>query len=217
MTVAVLLPTFNEAESIEEMIKRVRKVDKDYDIYVVDSGSKDGTVEKAKGMDVKVITLSDRGKGIAIKKAFSEIDTDFLVLLDSDTSYAPEEIPLFLKQLENCDVVLGSRFNGEIEKGSMTGMNRFGNKALTFIASTLYGGRITDVCSGFWAFSKKAYKSMDIDAKHFSLEANFYIECSKKKLRVCEIPIRYGVRKGETKLNVMHGFDIGLYLIRKRV
>lgn len=217
MTIAVILPTFNEAESIEEMIKRVKAVNENYIIYVVDSGSTDGTIEKAKNQQVNLIELKERGKGIAIKKAFQEIDADVVVLLDSDTSYAPEEIPFLMKQLDQCDVVLGSRFMGEIEKGSMTGLNKFGNRSLTAIASTLYGRSISDVCTGFWAFNKKAYKSMEIDAKHFSLEANFYIECVKKKLKLCEIPIKYGVRKGETKLNVMHGIDIGLYLIKNRL
>ena len=69
----------------------------------------------------------------------------------------------------------------------------------------LYWKGASDICSGFWAFRKDAYKRMDIDAPHFSLEANFYVECVKKKLRLREVPITYGVRKGETKLTIAHG------------
>ncbi|MDD5171621.1 MAG: glycosyltransferase family 2 protein [Candidatus ainarchaeum sp.] len=217
MKVCVLLPTLNEAESIADMIARVRKVDSSYEICVVDSGSTDGTVEIAEKAGAKLITLDVKGKGLAIKKAFSEIDSDAAVLLDSDMSYAPEEIPKLLKALENYDVVVGSRFKGNIEKGAMRTTNRLGNMGLTTIANVLYWKPVSDVCSGFWAFRKDAYKKMDIDARHFSLEANFYTECAKKKLMLCEVPISYGTRKGETKLTVFHGIDIGIYLIRKRI
>ena len=128
-----------------------------------------------------------------------------------------EEIPKLIKALDDCDVVVGSRFKGKIEDGAMKGVNRLGNMALTAMGNVLYWKGASDICSGFWAFRKEAYKKMDIDAPHFSLEANFYVECVKKKLRLHEVPITYGIRKGETKLTIAHGFDIGLYLLRKRL
>ena len=217
MRACVLLPTLNEAESVGEMIERVRKADPEYVVYVVDSGSTDGTVEIARKAGARIITLEERGKGIAIKKAFGSITEEAAVLLDSDISYAPEEIPKMLAALERCEVVVGSRFRGSIEKGAMSALNRFGNRMLTLMANLLYGKRISDVCSGFWAFRKGAYKAMAIDARHFSIEANFYAECARRKMSLCEVPITYGTRRGQTKLNVFHGFDIGLYLVRKRL
>lgn len=216
MEVCVLLPTLNEADSIKEMIERVRKVNPDYNIYVVDSGSTDGTIEVAKQEGAKLIELGEKGKGLAIKKAFSLIEEEIAILLDSDTSYAPEEIPDLLQALDGCDVVLGSRFRGRIMEGSMKTQNRLGNRLLTLLARFLYWKPVSDVCSGFWAFRKDAYKSMDINARHFSLEANFYVECAKKRLKLCEVPITYGIRRGETKLNVFHGFEIGWYLLGRR-
>lgn len=217
MKTAILLPTLNEVEAIGEMIKRVRVINPEFDIYVVDSGSTDGTVDIAKNENARIISLSERGKGLAIKKAFLEVDCDQLVLLDSDSSYMPEEIPVLLKALEVCDVVVGSRFAGKIEEGSMKGLNRFGNKMLTLLGDVLYGRNKTDLCSGFWAFKRESYKKMTIDAKHFSLEANLFVECSKHKLRLCEVPITYGKRQGQTKLSPLHGFEIGGYLLRRRV
>jgi glycosyltransferase involved in cell wall biosynthesis len=217
MRVCVLLPTLNEAESIAEMIDRVRKVDASYIIYVVDSGSTDGTADIAKTHGARLITLNVRGKGLAIKKAFQDIDEDIAILLDSDTSYLPEEIPKLIKALEGCDVVVGSRFKGKIEKGAMKSLNRFGNKVLTNTASILHGKPISDICSGYWGFRKDAYKKMDINARHFSLEANFYVETVKKKLKLCEIPITYTQRRGETKLRLSDGLEIGTYIITKRM
>lgn len=217
MKICVLLPTLNEAECIKNVIERVKKIGPDYSIYVVDSGSTDGTVEIAKKAGAKLIILREKGKGFAIRKAFQEIDEDLAVLLDSDASYAPEEIPNLLRKLENCDMVVGSRFKGRIEKGSMSTVNRVGNHALTAIANTLYGKQITDVCSGFWALKKKAYKSMDVDAKHFELEVNFYVECAKKGMKLCEVPISYCTRRGRSKLTMLHGLEIGLYLLLRRI
>lgn len=215
MSTCILLPTYNEAGSIREMIERVRKVG-DFSIYVVDSGSTDGTVEIAKASGASIILLKKRGKGIAIKEAFEKIDDDLAILLDSDASYLPEEIPVLLKALETCDVVVGSRFRGKIEDGSMKPLNRIGNQMLTSLGNLLYGKGKSDLCSGFWGFTKKAYKSMVIDAPHFELEANFFAESAKRKLEFCEVPITYGVRQGETKLSPLHGLNIGLYLILKR-
>ncbi len=216
MSVCVLLPTLNEVDSIGEMIDRVRKVDREFKIYVVDSGSTDGTVEEAEKRGVSLIKLKEKGKGRAIRKAFQEIDEDIAVLLDSDTSYAPEEIKKLLSRIPDYDVVLGSRFRGEIRRGSMKTINKLGNRLLTLWANILYGKKISDVCSGFWVFSRKAYREMEIDARHFSLEANFYAECAKRGFSLFEVPITYGVRRGETKLNIFHGFEIGWYLFQKR-
>jgi len=217
MDICVLLPTLNEAESIRDMVRRVGNACPGCRIVVVDSGSTDGTTDIAKSQGAAIIELREKGKGRAIKKAFEEINADIVILLDSDMSYAPEEIPLLLRMLDGCDVVVGSRFKGKIGKGSMKGLNRFGNEMLTRFANLLYGKPISDVCSGFWAFRNKAYKGMEIDARHFSLEANFFVECSRKNLRICEVPITYGVRLGETKLSVTHGFDIAAYLLQKRL
>lgn len=216
MMICVLLPTYNEVDSIKEVIERVRRVDPSFLICVVDSGSTDGTAELAKKSGARLITLEKRGKGIAIKKAFEEIDADAIVLLDSDASYFPEEVPSLLAKLEGCDVVLGSRFSGTIEKGSMKALNRFGNRFLTTLANLLYGKKNTDVCSGFWAFSKKAYKNMNIDARHFELEANFFVQCAKRGFGLCEVPITYGVRQGQAKLSPLHGIKIAWYLFSRK-
>jgi dolichol-phosphate mannosyltransferase len=215
-SVAVLLPTLNEVASIKQMISKVRTINPDYNIYVVDSGSTDGTVDAVAQTGAKLISLKIKGKGLAIKKAFEEIDEDVAVLLDSDMSYFPEEIPLLIRQLDRSEVVVGSRFKGDIEDGAMSSLNKFGNQRLTDMAKIIYGREISDVCSGFWAFRKDAYKKMNITAPHFSLEANFFSEVSNKGMRLAEVPIRYGKREGETKLNPLHGIDIGLFLIKNR-
>lgn len=211
-----MLPTLNEADSIEEMVARVKKVGPSYKICVVDGGSSDGTDELARKAGASVISVK-RGKGLAVKKAFSAIGSGTLVLLDSDSSYSPEEMPLLLGKLKGCEAVVGSRFRGRIEPGAMGLTNRIGNACLTWLANSLYGVGTTDLCSGFWAFKRKAFKKMEIDARHFTLEANFYVECATKNLKLCEVPITYCKRKGRTKLRITDGLEIGAYLVKKKL
>lgn len=216
MSIAILLPTLNEEASIGSVIDEVKEAGGDgWGVVVVDSGSKDRTVEIALAKGAAVIRLPMRGKGIAVRKAFREIDADYLVMIDSDRSYRPEDIRKILEKLGECDVVVGSRFKGTIEKGAMPFTNRIGNLGLNLLAGVLYGKNVSDVCSGMWGFRRATYKKFDIDAKHFELEANFFVEAVHRNLGFCEIPIGYRVREGVSKLGILDGVAIGLYLIRK--
>ena len=216
MSVTVLLPTYNEEENISAMIESVRSVSKEWKILVVDGGSTDRTVELAKKAGAEIFIFPERGKGKAIAAAFSREGADQLVLLDADMSYPPSEIPKLLSRLEECEVVVGSRFSGSIENGAMSGTNRLGNRLLTFIGNLLYGGSITDLCSGLWAFRKSAYKNMLITAPHFELEANFFSECMKKRMKLCEVPISYKKRGGKAKISMIDGLRIGAFLLSNR-
>lgn len=199
------------------MIKAIRKVSKKYHICVVDSGSTDMTVPIVYKLDVDVLNVEGRGKGKAVAKAFMRLDYDAVVLLDSDMSYCPSDIPAMLKALKNDKVVVGNRFGGIIEEGAMSPVNHIGNNLLTIAAYMLYGEMVFDVCSGFWAFRKEAYKRMTIDAVHFSLEANFYCQCVKHGFNIATVPITYKRRRGQSKLNIFDGFQIFSYLISKRL
>lgn len=217
MTVTVLLPTYNEEENIREMIDSISAVSDEFEIIIVDSGSTDRTAEITRKKGKKIIVINKRGKGLAVMHALRGITSDYLIMLDSDLTYPASEIPKMLNKLKTCDVVIGSRFNGAIEDGAMTPVNRLGNVFLTFLARFGYGRPISDVCSGMWGFTKKAYKSMNIDAPHFELEANFFVESVKHNLKICEVPIIYKKRGGQTKLSIKDGFRIAWYLVRKRI
>jgi len=216
MSVTVLLPTYNEEENISGMISSIHSVSQEWKILVVDGGSTDRTVELARKAGADIFIFPERGKGKAISAAFAREDADTLVLLDADMSYPPSEIPKLLARLSECDVVVGSRFSGSIEEGAMKGINKFGNRCLTFLGNLLYGGRITDLCSGLWAFRKEAYKKMRITAPHFELEANFFTECMRKKMKLCEVPIEYKKRGGTAKISVADGFRIFSFLLSNR-
>lgn len=216
MSLTILLPTYNEEENIGKMIDDIRAVSKNYDIVVVDSGSEDNTQKIAKQKKAKLIVINKRGKGLAVKHALDRLNSDYLIILDSDLSYPPTEIPKVLFALKRYDVVLGSRFKGSVEHGAMTSVNAFGNKFLTMLAHLVHLKQVSDVCTGMWGFTKKAYKSMVIDAPHFELEANFFIEAVKKNMKICEVPIAYKKRGGKSKLSIKDGFKIAMYLLKRR-
>ncbi|MEW6528538.1 MAG: glycosyltransferase family 2 protein [Candidatus Micrarchaeota archaeon] len=218
LSIAILIPTFNEEEGIGELIDQVRRISGDkWTIYVVDSQSTDQTVEIAKLKGVKIINTIERGKGLAINTAFQKIDDEFVVVIDADLSYDPKDIPRILEKLNKYDVVLGSRFKGNIENNSMSVINKFGNFMLNVLANILYFKNVSDVCTGIWGFTKKTYKSMVIDAPHFELEANFFTQAIKKKFTICEVPISYKKRAGISKLGIIDGFKIALYLIKSKM
>jgi len=189
----ILLPTLNEEPSIGKTVSGIRRISRGYHILVVDGGSSDSTRSIAKKAGAQVLLVRG-GKGLAVRKAFRQIRSSCAVLLDADLSYSPSEIPLLLSALRDSDVAAGSRFKGKIAPNAMSLVNRVGNIFLSCLASLLYGARTTDVCCGFWAFSKKAYKKMEIDAQNFELEANLYAQCAKKGLKVADVRITYSRR-----------------------
>lgn len=215
-SVSILLPTLNEEANIEKMITGIRSVSPDYELAVVDGLSTDRTVEIAKGLGARIILEKRRGKGFAVKRAFQEIDSDYLIMLDADQTYPVDAIPLFLEKLKEYDVVIGSRFKGVIKDGSMSGINYVGNMMISLFATAVYFRHISDVCTGMWGFTRKAYKSMDITAHTFELESNLFAQAAKKKLRSIELPIEYAKRGGNSKVQLVDGVKDCVFLLRER-
>lgn len=218
MDVTILLPTLNEENGIGPMIERIRKTcDFDYEIVVADGGSTDKTIERARHGGAVILPISQRGKAKAIGPAFQQINSPYLVLVDSDMSYEPADISKILGALKENQVCLGSRFLGTIEPGAMSPVNRFGNIALSRLASKLFDLRVSDVCTGLWGFRKEAYKNMKIDSTHFELEVNFYAEIARQGMTLAEVPITYRKRAGKSKLMVWDGITIASYLMKRKL
>jgi len=165
-----------------------------------------------------VIVEPTKGKGRAVRRGFESVNGDFIFMLDSDYTYPATYIPRMLEVLEQGhDVVIGSRLKGMMEEGAMSRINLVGNRLLAFMASILYGIRISDLCTGYWGFRKKVIKDLELDAIGFELEANMFIQIAKKGYRVAEVPIYYRRRRTSPKLSSLKdGFKIGWTLITKR-
>ncbi len=221
--VTILLAALNEEEGIAHVldeipVDRLRNNGYQLEVLVVDGQSTDGTVDVASRRGATVIPQEGRGKGSAVRTGLRQSPSNYVVMLDADHTYPSEEIPTFLDMLEHdIDIVVGSRLRGMIEDGAMSPINVFGNRALSFLASSLYGRRISDVCSGMWAFGPRALKKLHLNSVGFELEAEIFAEAVKHGLRIREVPISYRRRKGEGKLgNIRDGLVIAAKLLRRR-
>ena len=213
--VTFLLPAYNEERSIGTMLQQVSEYPKSK-VIVVDNNSDDKTAEIAKKRGVIVLQEHKQGKAHAIKRGFEHIKTNFVVMLDADNTYDPQDAKKLLKPLmeDKADVVLGSRILGKREKGSISHFNLFGNYLLSFFASLLFSN-VSDVCTGYWAFKKNVidqFLQEGINSDGFDLEVEMFSKISKNKFRVIEIPILYKKRSDSPKLNSVND---GIKILKK--
>ncbi len=214
--VTVILPTLNEGKAIRQVIEEIKHLPIKAEIMVVDGLSKDKTVDIAKELGVRVIYETRKGKGIAVRKALKRVVTPYIVMIDADGTYPTEVIVEFCEQLSKYDVVKGDR--SWHDKGAMSKTHRFGNWALSLLASILYRKRVRDVCSGLWAMKRERVRKFNLVSDGFTLEADLFINTVRAKCSFKELPIVYSKRiQGEkAKLMLSDGFKIGWFLVKKR-
>jgi len=213
----VILPTRNEGGALGKVIDEIRMLPLEARIIVTDYKSIDSTREEALSRGVELIDEPQEGKGIAVRNVLGMIHSGDIILMDADHTYPPCCIPDILVELSHGqDVVIGYRCWKE--KGSMSFMNRVGNFALSFLASTLYNYRVRDVCSGMWGFKASAVKDFNLTSKGFTLEADFLTNAVKAGHSISQVAIHYQPRlAGKAKLNTWDGFKIGLFLLKRRL
>ena len=214
--VCVLVPTLNEAETISDIVKSF--VSAGYRVLVIDGHSTDDTRKLAKEAGAEVIVQTGKGKGQAVQQAFAAIEDEYLVMIDGDGTYLPEEIDTMLEPVlaGQADHVIGDRL-ANFSSGAFTKLNLIGNKIINRMFGFIYGGLLKDILSGYRAFNKNAYKWIELDATGFEVETEITVECVKKDLRIVEVPITYLPRRkgAETKLNpVMDGARIGMTIFK---
>ena len=221
--VSIILPALDEEEAVGKVIDEIPKKDMEergyrVEILVVDNGSTDRTREIAEAKGAKIIVEPTKGKGRAVRTAFESVSGDFIFMLDADYTYPATYIPQMLEALEEgYNVVLGSRLKGQRAEGAMSKLNLIGNRLLAFIANTLYGTRISDLCTGYWGLTREVVENLELDATGFQLEANMFTEIAKKGYRIAEVAILYRRRLTPTKLSSLEdGLRIGRTLITKR-
>ena len=207
---SVIIPCYNEEESITECIKRVPEMGKFTEIIVVDDGSTDGTKDIVKTLlsrynNLKLISYSpNKGKGFAVRKGFDAAKGDILMILDADMAVPPEELCRFFTVVEEdkADAVNGTRMVYPMEEGAMTGLRHFGNKIFALIFTLLMKRRITDTLCGTKVILKKDYKRMQMGKCPWG-DFDILIGIAKLNLRMKEIPIHYKKRKkGKSKMRI---------------
>ena len=214
----ILLPAYNEEKAIGPLLREIREeVHIPHKILVVDNASTDRTAQISQAEGAFVFPVPTKGKGNAVREAISQLDTPFVVMMNSDLTYPPKHVEtmhLLLKHV--APVVIGSR--SLVERGAMPFVNSVGNSMLSALASALYGRHIWDLCSGRWGFRTEVLKSFSLTSVGFSLEADLFICTVKGKHPWAQIPIGYRARLDgdRPKLRVADGLKIGSFLVQRR-
>ena len=193
---SIILPCLNEEKSIGRCIDSIKQnTPKNTEIIVVDNGSKDRSKEIALNKNVTIISEPKKGYGNAYKKGLSIANNKNIIMVDCDCSYNYNDIPRFIDNLNNHDLVIGNRF-AKPDKGAMHPLNKIGNLILKILLR-FKGVKYTEVCTGFVGIKKnKIPKDLKSPGMEFSSE--FLIKT--KNLNSKEIPIRFHKRIGKPKL-----------------
>ncbi len=223
--VSVVIPAYNEEKTIGETLFRINRametIGIPYEIIVVDDGSSDRTRVLAEGH--KTIVLSNgtnKGKGHALQRGFRNAMGNIIITIDADGSHKPEEIPRLLKPLlKGADIVAGSRFLGNREKGSVKKLNFVGNYLFNLLILLLTRKRITDSQTGFRAFKKKVIQEIVITSNGYEIETELTVKTLKNGYQLREEPITCKKRKdGCSHLNpLLDGFEIFKNIIKASI
>jgi glycosyltransferase involved in cell wall biosynthesis len=224
MKVSVIIPVYNEVNTIEEILGRVEAQEVASEILIIDDGSSDGTRDKLQSLNdhelVKVILHDqNQGKGAAVRTGIQNASGEVVLIQDADLEYDPRDYPALLQPIREgiADVVYGSRFLGGPRRTAMF-WHMVANKLLTFMTNLLYNTILSDMETGYKVFKREIVEGMKIRANKFDFEPEFTAKILKRKVRVYEVPISFNPRDYEEgkKIGIMDAFQAVWALIKYR-
>ena len=195
LEVSIVMPCLNEEQTVgicvRKAVETLQKLGVKGEVVIADNGSTDKSVEIATSLGARVVHQPLKGYGNAYFMGFTEARGKYIIMADSDDSYDLTHLEPFIQALrEGNELVMGSRFRGEIKPGAMPFLHRFlGNPVLTRILNFLYGTRISDAHSGMRAFTKDAFERMHLRTEGMEFASEMVIKAAKAKLKIGEIPI----------------------------
>ena len=212
MKTVIVIPTYNEKNNLRPLVEEIFNVAPDINILIVDDNSADGTGRIADELSKKYAQVEvlhrekKEGLGRAYIAGFKEalkMNPDYILQMDADFSHHPKYIPLFLKEIANCDIVLGSRFLNS--KGMPVNVSLFSILANRYVKWVL-GLKITDSLGGFKCFRRRTLEEIELDkfiSKGFIFQAEFIYRTFQKRFIIKEIPIIFYSREsGQTKKSI---------------
>lgn len=211
MKISVIVPVYNEAKTIREIIESVRKVPLDKEIIIIDDGSTDATRDILKNeLAGKVNQIlfheTNKGKGAAIRTGIQAATGEYIIIQDADLEYDPEDYLKLLRPVEKgwATVVYGSRFTGEHR--NMLFYHWIGNRFLTLITNILYNSTLSDMETCYKLIKTDLIKGMPLRCNRFGFEPEVTAKILKKGIRIYEVPISYAGREFDEGKKI-HWYD----------
>ena len=198
---SVIVPVFNERNTLTEIVRRMRAVDlpMDREIIIVDDGSSDGSEKVMAAMEDSTVRIlrheGNKGKGAAIRTGMAKARGDLLLIQDADLEYDPEDWPKLLAPIlrGKAQVVYGSRFTGE--RKNMLVWHWVGNRLLSMVTNLLYNTTISDMETCYKLFDRKVLEGIVVQSDRFDFEPEITAKVLRRGFRIYEVPISYSGRE----------------------
>ena len=199
MKISIIVPCYNELNTIEEIVLRILKYVKyDKEIIIVDDGSSDGTeniIRNKLSSQVSKLIQNDKnyGKGYSVRKGIQAATGDIIVIQDADLEYHPSDLNKLIDPIKNgfADVVYGSRFISTEERRVLNYWHSIGNYFLTFLSNVFTNINLTDMEVGYKVFKSEILKNIDLKENRFGFEPEVTAKISNKNIRIFEVGIKY--------------------------
>ncbi len=205
--IAVLIPCYNEAQTIEKVVKEFKQELPEAIIYVYDNNSKDGTDDIARAAGAVVRYEHQQGKGNVVRRMFQEIEAECYLMADGDDTYPVESARVLVNHVlnEQADMVVGDRLSSTYFEENKRPFHNFGNSIVRWSINTIFKSSIKDVMTGYRAFSYRFVKSFPVVSKGFEIETEMTIHAVTKNMYVVNEVVGYRDRPGgsESKLNTV--------------
>lgn len=212
--IAVLIPCYNEAQTIAKVVADFRAALPEAEIYVYDNNSEDGTDEIARQAGAIVRYEYRQGKGNVIRSMFRDIDADCYLMIDGDDTYpaehACEMVDLVLNR--RGDMVIGDRLSSTYFQENKRPFHNFGNSLVRTLINRLFGANVKDIMTGYRAFSKEFVKSFPVLSKGFEIETEMTIHALDKNFMLYEIPVMYRDRP-EGSVSKLNTYSDGMKVL----
>ena len=209
--IAVLLPCYNEAGCIANVVAAFKKALPMAVIYVYDNNSTDNTAEVARNAGAIVGRENNKGKGNVVRRMFNDIEADIYVMADGDETYDATVAPEMIRKLveEDLDMVVGARVSDAVE--AYRACHRFGNNSINGLVRYFFGYDFQDILSGYRVMTRRFVKSFPIHSHGFEIETEMTIHAVQLQLPVVEVPTKYGVRP-ESSPSKLRTYRDGLWI-----
>ena len=214
-SIAVLIPCYNEAKTIEKVVKDYKKVLPEATVYVYDNNSTDGTDEIARKAGAEVRYEYRQGKGNVIRTMFREIEADCYLMIDGDDTYPSENAREMCDLVLNgkADMVIGDRLSSTYFTENKRPFHNFGNRIVRWLINFLFKNEVKDIMTGYRAFSYEFVKGFPVLSKGFEIETEMTIHAVDKNFKLVEVPVNYRDRP-EGSVSKLNTYSDGLKVLK---